>query len=70
MKIRNYASSIGFEVVGRIRYLGKYNTWNRAYMDEAKNLYLIDIFGDVEVRPSRKERNDTLDEGSNPEVTR
>lgn len=50
MKIRNYAKSVGFEVVGKIRYMGKWNLSNRWYMDDASNVYLINIcIGTIEI---------------------
>ena len=42
MKIRDYAKSVGFEVVGKITYLGKRNRDTRVYIDEAKNEYWLD----------------------------
>ena len=42
MKIRDYAKSVGFNVVGKITYLGKWDLSTRCYTDEAQNLYLID----------------------------
>ena len=43
MKIRNYAKSIGFEVVGKLTYMGKRGLAHRWYMDEAGNNYFINI---------------------------
>ena len=42
MKIRDYAKSVDFEVVGKITYMGKRNLSTRVYMDEAKNEYWLD----------------------------
>lgn len=42
MKIREYAKSVGFDVVGNLRYMGKWNLLTRWYMDDARNAYLID----------------------------
>ena len=50
MKIREYAKSVGFDVVGKLTYIGKYGLSNRLYMDEDKNRYLIDtILGDIRI---------------------
>ena len=54
MKIRNYAKSIGFEVVGKLTYMGKRGLAHRWYMDEAGNKYFINICIDnVEIVPSK-----------------
>ena len=42
MKIRNYAKSVGFEVVGKITYMGKRDRDIRVYIDEAKNEFWLD----------------------------
>ena len=58
MKIRTYAESVGFQVIGRITYLGKYGLDYRQYVDEAGNRYLIDtIFGDVRIEPVKRRKN-------------
>lgn len=55
MKIRNYAKSVGFEVVGKITYIGYIDRSHRLYIDEAKNWYLIDtILGDVSITPANQ----------------
>lgn len=51
MKIREYAKAVGFEVVGKLSYMGMYGLNNRCYMDEEKNLYLIDTAtGDIRIK--------------------
>lgn len=54
MKIRNYAKSIGFEVIGKLTYMGKRGLAHRWYMDEAKNQYFIDFcVGDVCIKTNK-----------------
>ena len=55
MKIREYAKSVGFEIVGKLTYMGKWNLCNRWYMDEARNVYLVDVvIGGISIIPNRK----------------
>lgn len=55
MKIRSYAKSAGFEIVGKLTYMGKWNLCNRWYMDEARNVYLVDVvIGGISIIPNRK----------------
>lgn len=57
MKIRDYAKSVGFDVVGNLRLMGKWNICNRWYMDEAQNVYLVDIvLGTIRIIPHKKRR--------------
>lgn len=57
MKIRSFAKSVGFDVVGKITYMGKWNLLNRWYMDEGLNAYLIDIaIGTIRIIPHKKRR--------------
>ena len=57
MKIRNYAKSIGFEVVGKLTYMGKRGLAHRWYMDEAGNNYFIDVCdGTVNIIPKAGDR--------------
>lgn len=52
MKIRAYAKAAGFEVVGKLTYMGKWNRNARWYMDEARNAYLIDTnIGGISIIP-------------------
>ena len=52
MKIRDYAKSVGFEVVGKIRYIGLRKLSCRWYMDDAGNAYVIDTAtGEIEIKP-------------------
>lgn len=54
-KIRTYAKLVGFDVVGKLTYMGKWNLLNRCYMDESKNIYLIDIvLGTIRIKPYKK----------------
>ena len=53
-KIRDYCKKIGFEVVGKITYMGKRNPLHRMYMDEAGTKYWIcEAVGEVYVLPAR-----------------
>lgn len=55
MKIRDYAKASGFEVVGKIRYMGKWDALNRWYMDDAGNAYLVDVvIGGIRIIPRKK----------------
>jgi hypothetical protein len=55
MKIRAYAKAAGFEVVGKLQYMGKWDLCSRWYMDEALNAYLVDtVIGGISIIPSRK----------------
>lgn len=59
MKIRNYAKSIGFEVVGKLTYMGKRGLAHRWYMDEAKNKFFIDLcVGDVCIKTNKKDKKE------------
>ena len=42
MKIRSFAKSVGFEVVGKLRYMGRWDRSNKWYMDDARNAYVVD----------------------------
>lgn len=44
MKIRKYAKSVGFDVVGKLRYMGKWNRRTKYFVDDGGNAYLIDDF--------------------------
>ena len=55
MKIRDFAKSIGFDVAGKITYMGKWDLTNRWYMDEHGNVYLVDVvIGGIRIIPNRK----------------
>ena len=54
MKIRDYAKSVSFEVVGNLRYMGKWDLSTRCYADENKNLFLVDDLGMIRIRPAKK----------------
>lgn len=57
MKIRDYAKAVGFEVVGKLTYMGKWNLCSRWYMDEARNTYLVDVvIGGISIIPHKKRR--------------
>lgn len=52
MKIREYAQTVSFEVVGKIRYLGKHNLSERVYMDGAGNRYFLDtVLDEIRIIP-------------------
>ena len=55
MKIREYAKAAGFEVIGKLTYMGKWDLCSRWYMDEARNAYLVDVvIGGISIIPNRK----------------
>lgn len=55
-KIRVHCKTIGFEIVGRLNYMGMWDHCNRWYMDEAQTAYLIDtVLGTIRIiRPRRR----------------
>ena len=61
MKIRAYAKSVGFTVVGKLRLVGKWDICNRWYADDAGNAYLVDVvIGGIRIIPSSRKRRKTL----------
>ncbi len=55
MKIRDFAKSVGFDIVGKLTYMGKWNLSTRCYADENKNLFLVDmVIGTIRIRPKQK----------------
>jgi hypothetical protein len=57
MKIRSFAKSVGFEVVGKLTYMGKWDLCSRWYMDEARNAYLVNtVIGGISIIPRKKRR--------------
>lgn len=55
MKIRAYAKAASFEVVGKLTYMGKWDLCSRWYMDEARNVYLVDtVIGGISIIPRMK----------------
>ena len=51
-KIRTFARSVGFDVVGKLTYMGKWDLRTRWYMDEARNAYLVDTnIGGIRIIP-------------------
>lgn len=55
MKIRTYAKSVGFDVIGKLTYMGKWDLCSRWYMDEGLNAYIVDIvLGEIRIRPHKK----------------
>ncbi len=54
MKIRDFAKSVGFEIVGKLTYMGKWDLSTRCYADENKNLFLVDDIGMIRIKPHRK----------------
>ena len=54
MTIREYAKMVGFEVVGKLSLMGKWDISNRWYMDEANNAYLVDtVIGGIRIIASK-----------------
>ena len=54
MKIRDYANSVGFVVVGKLTYMGKWDLSTRCYADENKNLFFVNDIGMIWIKPHRK----------------
>lgn len=54
MKIRDYAKSVGFEIVGKLSYMGKWDLSTRCYTDEGKNLFFVDELGMIRIKPAKK----------------
>lgn len=55
MKIRDYAKSVGFDVCGKLRYMGKWDRNTRWFMDEGQNAYLIDeVIHTIRIKPQKK----------------
>lgn len=55
MTIRDYAKSVGFEVVGNLSLVGKWDLSNRWYKDEAGNAFIVDtVIGGVRIIPKKK----------------
>ena len=53
--IRTYAKSIGFDVVGKLRYMGKRDRNNRWFMDDEQNVYVInDAAKSINILPNKK----------------
>ena len=58
-KIREYAKTVGFEIVGKISYLGKRDLCTRVYTDEAGNLFLLDVvIGGIRIIPRKSNTPD------------
>ena len=54
-KIRDYCKKIGFEVVGKLSLMGKWDLSNRLYMDEAGNGFVVDTnIGGIRIIPKKK----------------
>ena len=55
MKIRDYAKSVGFDVCGKLSYMGKWDRNTRWFMDEEQNAYLIDeVIEKIRIIPKKK----------------
>ena len=55
MKIRDYAKAVGFDVVGKLRLMGKWDICNRWYADDAGNAYLVNtVIGGIRIIPRKK----------------
>jgi hypothetical protein len=54
MTIRDYAKYVGFEIVGKLSYMGKWDLSTRCYADENRNLFLVDDLGMIRIRPKQK----------------
>lgn len=61
MKIRAYAKAVGFNVIGKLTYMGKWDICNRWYMDEHSNVYLVDtVIGGIRIIPRNKKTSNVL----------
>ena len=57
MKIRTYAKSVGFDVVGNLTYMGRWDLCSRWYVDEGQNRYIINtVIGTIRIIPHKKRR--------------
>jgi len=55
VSIREYAKSVGFEVVGKLTLQCKWDLSTRCYADEAGNIFLKDIvIGTIKIIPKRR----------------
>ena len=55
MAIRDYAKMVGFEVVGKLVLMGKWDLCSRWYSDEAGNIFIVDtVIGGVRIVPKKK----------------
>ena len=55
MKIRTFAKAVGFEVVGKLRLMGKWDNCTRWYADDVGNAYLVDVvIGGIRIIPRKK----------------
>ena len=55
MTIRDYAKSVGFDVVGKLKYMGKWNRRTKYFADDAKNAFLIDDYTkEIGIIPNKK----------------
>lgn len=54
MAIRDHAKEVGFEVVGKLSPMGKWDLCSRWYMDEAGNAFIVDtVIGGIRIVPGR-----------------
>lgn len=55
MTIREYAKEVGFPVVGKLLYLGRWAIGERYYMDEACNVFVVNTaIGGIRIIPKKK----------------
>lgn len=55
MSIRDHAKKVGFEVVGKLSLMGKWDLNNRWYADEAGNAFIVDNeIGVIRIIPKKK----------------
>ena len=55
MTIRDHAKKAGFEVVGKLSLMGKWDLTSRWYADEAGNAFIVDTnVGGVRIIPNKK----------------
>ena len=61
-KIRTYAKSVGFDVIGKLRYMGKWDRNSRWFMDNEQNIYLLnDVTQGISIMPKKKPADNSAD---------
>ena len=60
--VRTYAKQVDFCVVGKLRYMGKWDMHTRWFIDDAGNAYLVDdILKTIRIRPNKKSAANAAD---------
>ena len=54
-KIRDHANKVGFDVIGKLSLMGKWDLTSRYYMDEGGNVFIVDpVVGGIRIIPKEK----------------